>query len=208
MEEAIAIEKIRNAVEIATKKLIVINDEEKINQNKEYNEQIYSRQENFLNAMIYHELVSNNYFSFNDVHIECPYPEEACHDDSSDFHIQNIFRERTLEEFYVEVMHMQYGYNFETIAIPRLINPTCNDLDKLQSIINYDNPIPAVGIMVVVNLTRYPGNSSTYEPMNIMINYLKKLLIQWKYSNDIVFILSDNFRAISINAGQIKTYEA
>ena len=77
MEEAIAIEKLRNSVEIATKKLLVINDEERINQDKDYEEQVYARRESFLNAMIYHELVSNNSFPFNDVHMECYILEET-----------------------------------------------------------------------------------------------------------------------------------
>ena len=207
MEEAIAIEKIRNAVEIATKKLIVINDEEKINQNKDYEDQVYSRRESFLNAMVYHELVSNNYFSFNDVHMECLYPR-GDPNEVADFHIENIFRDRILEEFYMEVKHIRYGFEYEAVAIPRMMNSVVTDIDKLEGVIDSKNSIPAVGIMVVVNLTRYPGNSSQYEPMNIMIDCLKKLLTQWKYSDDIVFILSDNFRAIAITAGEIKRYEA
>jgi hypothetical protein len=207
MEEAIAIEKIRNAVEIATKKLIVINDEEKINQNKDYEEQVYSSHKSFLNAMIYHELVSNNCFVFNDVHMEYLYPEGNL-DEVVDFHIENIFTDRILEEFYMEVKHIRYGREYEAVAIPRMMNSVIDDMDKLEAVINFKNSIPAVGIMVVVNLTRYPGNSSQYEPMNIMIDCLKKLLTQWKYSDDIVFILSDNFRAIAITAGEIKRYEA
>ncbi len=207
MEEAIAIEEIRNAVEIATKKLIIINDEEAINQSKEYDLQVYSRHESFLNAMIYHELLSNNYFPLNDVHMECLYPE-AENDDVADFHIQNIFKDRSLEEFYIEVKHIRYGYSFETVAIPRMMNSVVDDMDKLEYIINHHNSIRAVGIMVVVNLTRYPGNPSQYEPMNIMIDSLKKLLIQWKYPDGIVFILCDNFRAVSFTAGEIKRYES
>lgn len=206
MEEAVAIEKIRNAVEIATKKLIIINDEEKVDDSMEYNENMYSRHKSFLNAMIYHELISNNYFSFNDVHMECPYPKEACKG-TADFHIKNIFNNRTLEELYIEVMHMQYGCEFEAVAIPRLMNSIIDDMDNLENVISYHNSIPAVGIMVVADLTRYPGNSNKYQPMNIMIDCLKKLLTQWKYSDNIVFILADNFRAITINAGQIKKYE-
>ena len=76
MEEATAIDKIRNAVEIATKKLIIVNNEEKLNDENEYDKQVYSRRGSFLNAMIYHELVSNNCFSFNDVHMECLYPKQ------------------------------------------------------------------------------------------------------------------------------------
>ena len=205
MEDAIAIEKIRNAVEIATKKLIIVNNEEKLNDENEYDRQVFLRRGSFLNAMIYHEPVSNNYFSINDVHMECLYPKQE--DDISDFHIQNIFRDRILEEFYMEVMHIRYGCDYEKIAIPRMMNSVVNDLDKLESAVNSSNPIPVVGIMAVVNLTRYPGNSSQYEPMNIMIDCLKKLLSQWKYSDNIVFILSDNFRAVSITAGEIKRYE-
>ena len=147
MEEATAIEKIRNAVEIATKKLIVINDEEKINQGKEYDQQVYSRRECFLNAMRYHELVSNNCFSINDVHMEYLYPKQE--DDISDFHIQNIFRDRILEEFYMEVMHIMYGCDYEKIAIPRMMNSVVNDLGKLERAANSSNPIPIVGIMAV-----------------------------------------------------------
>ncbi len=207
MEEAIAIEKIRNAVEIAAKKLIVINDEEKINQNKDYEEQVYLRRESFLNGMIYHELVSNNSFAFSDVHMECLYPGGKS-DEVVDFHIQNIFRDRILEEFYMEVKHIRYGCEYEAFAIPRMMNSVIDDMDKLESIINSKSSIPAVGIMIVVNLTRYPGNPSQYEPMNIMIDCIKKLVAQWKYSDRIVFILSDNFRAIAITAGEIKRYEA
>ena len=205
MEEATAIEKIRNAVEIATKKLIIVNDEEKLNDENEYDKQVYSRRGSFLNAMIYHELVSNNCFSFNDIHMECLYPKQE--DDICDFHIQNIFKDRILEEFYMEVMHMKYGCEYEAVAIPRMMNSVIEDLEKLEGVINSGNSIPAVGIMAVSDLTRYPGNSNKYQPMNIMIDCLKKLLTQWKYSDNIVFILADNFRAISITAGEIKRYE-
>lgn len=205
MEDAIAIEKIRNAVEIATKKLIIVNNEEKLNDENEYDRQVFLRRGSFLNAMIYHEPVSNNYFSINDVHMECLYPKQE--DDISDFHIQNIFRDRILEEFYMEVMHIRYGCDYEKIAIPRMMNSVVNDLGKLESSANSSNPIPVVGIMAVVNLTRYPGNSREYHPMNVMIDCLKKLLAQWKYSDNIVFILSDNFRAVSITVGEIRRYE-
>ena len=207
MEEAIAIEKIRNAVEIAAKRLIVINDEERINQNKDYEERVYLRRESFLNAMIYHELVSNNSFAFNDVHMECLYPGGGP-EDVVDFHIQNIFRDRILEEFYMEVNHIRYGCEYEAVAIPRMMNSVIDDMDKLEVIINSKSSIPAVGIMVVANLTWYPGKPGQYEPMNIMIDCIKKLIAQWKYSDRIVFILSDNFRAIAITAGEVKRYEA
>ena len=207
MEEAIAIEKIRNAVEIAAKKLIVINDEEKINQNKDYEEQVYLRRESFLNAMIYHELVSNNSFAFSNLHMECLYPGGKP-DEIVDFHIQNIFRDRMLEELYMEVKHIRYGCEYEAVAIPRMMNSVIDDMDKRESIINSKSSIPAVGIMIVVNLTRYPGNPGQYEPRNIMIDCIKKLVTQWKYSDRIVFILSDNFRAIAITAGEVKRYEA
>ena len=92
MEDAIAIEKIRNAVEIATKKLIIVNNEEKLNDENEYDRQVFLRRGSFLNAMIYHEPVSNNYFSINDVHMECLYPKQE--DDISDFHIQNMVHDR------------------------------------------------------------------------------------------------------------------
>ena len=137
--------------------------------------------------------------------MECLYPKQE--DDISDFHIQNIFRDRILEEFYMEVMHIRYGCDYEKIAIPRMMNSVVNDLGKLERAANSSSSIPVGGIMAVVNLTRYPGNSSEYQPMNVMIDCLKKLLSQWKYSDNIVFILSDNFRAIAITAGEIKRYE-
>ncbi len=207
MEESIAIEKIRNSVEIATKKLILINDEERISQDKDYEEHVYARRGSFLNAMIYHELVSNNSFAFNDVHMECLYPG-GDPDEVVDFHIKNIFRNRSLEEFYIEVKHIRYGCEYEDVAIPRMMNSVICDMDKLETIINSKNSIPAVGIMIVANLTRYPGNPNQYESMDIMIDCLKKLITQWKYSDDMVFIISDNFRAISITAGEIKRYKA
>ena len=56
MEEAIAIEKMRNAVEIATKKIILLDEEDNINES--YNSKRFPY-EIFLNAMIYHELISS-----------------------------------------------------------------------------------------------------------------------------------------------------
>ena len=207
MEESIAIEKIRNSVEIATKKLILINVEERISQDKDYEEHVYARRGSFLNAMIYHELVSNNSFAFNDVHMECLYPG-GDPDEVVDFHIQNIFRNRSLEEFYIEVKHIRYGCEYEDVAIPRMMNSVIDGMDKLETIINSKDSIPAVGVIIVANLTRYPGNPNQYESMDIMIDCLKKLITQWKYSDDMVFIISDNFRAISITAGEIKRYKA
>ena len=88
-----------------------------------------------------------------------------------------------------------------------MMNSVVNDLGKLERAANSSSSIPVGGIMAVVNLTRYPGNSSEYQPMNVMIDCLKKLLAQWKYSDNIVFILSDNFRAVSITVGEIRRYE-
>ena len=108
----------------------------------------------------------------------------------------------------MEVKHIRYGFEYEAVAIPRMMNSVIDDMDKLEDIINSKSSIPAVGIMIVANLTRYPGNPSQYKPMNIMIDCIKKLVTQWKHSDRIVLILSDNFRAIAITAGEIKRYEA
>lgn len=67
-------------------------------------------------------------------------------DEVGDFHIQNIFRNRILEEFYIEVKHIRYGCEYEDVAIPRMMNSIIDDLDKLETIINSKNSIPAVGL--------------------------------------------------------------
>ena len=108
-----AIEKIRNAVEIATKKIILINDEAKIEENKENDNYVYYQHENFLNAMIYHELVSSGYFPFNDINMESLYPEEASSGkNSASAHIAifHVLKDNNLEDLFCEVKSIIYNY--------------------------------------------------------------------------------------------------
>ena len=84
MEEAIAIEKIRNAVEIATKKIILLNVQDNINEGIKY----LSQHEHQLNAMIYHEMLLGGYFSFNDIIMESNYVGT---NERVDFEVDDIF---------------------------------------------------------------------------------------------------------------------
>ncbi|WMT51837.1 MAG: hypothetical protein RE471_02910 [Ferroplasma sp.] len=205
MEEKMAIEKIRNAVEIATKKIIVINDQNIMAENKENSNSRNFQHENFLNAMIYHELVSDSYFSFNDIYMEYPYPND---DLSADFVIKNVFRENEMEDFICEVKTFGYQYKSESfISTNNVKKYLYEDIEKLQNLMDYNNLVPVNGIVIIVNMTRYPGNYYEYKPMNILLETLKTMLNDGKYSDNMVFILSDNARAIAITADEIKRYK-
>ncbi len=83
-----------------------------------------------------------------------------------------------------------------------------SDVIKLQKDINSDGRFPMVPVMIIVNSTRYPVNYPDYKPMNMIINHLKKLLSDGKYSDNFTFIISDIARAIAITAGEIKGHKA
>ena len=50
------------------------------------------------------------------------------------------------ETIAIEVKHIRYGCEYEDVAIPRMMNSIIDDLDKLETIINSKNSIPAVGL--------------------------------------------------------------
>jgi hypothetical protein len=93
MEEKMAIEKIRNAVEIATKKIILLNDQDKINDGIKD----FWQNEHHLNAMIYHEMISGGYFSFNDIRMESNYVGT---NERVDFEIDDIFNSNNDDEVF------------------------------------------------------------------------------------------------------------
>jgi hypothetical protein len=211
MEEKMAIEKIRNAVEIATKKIILMNDKDKTEQNKENDNFVYYQHENFLNAMIYHELVSDSYFPFDDVYMEALYPQEASsgkNQASADMAIFGVFNDNNVEDLFCEVKSITYNYKKEGNVIPTDKLYFSKDIKKLQKLMDYNNPVPVKGIIIIVNMTRYPGTYYKYNPMSIILNTLKTILSEGKYSDDMVFILSDNARAIAITAGEINGHKA
>ena len=202
MEEKMAIEKIRNAVEIATKKIILLNDQDKINECLKY----FSQNEHQLNAMIYHEMISGGYFSFNDVSIEANYVGT---NGRVDLEVDHIFNSNDdYEIFFMEVKQILYDYENETIYIPELINSIFSDVTKLQEYFNSNDKFPMVPVMIIVNLTRYRVNYPDYKPMNMIINHLKKLLSSGEYSDNFTFIISDIARAIAITAGEINGHKA
>ncbi|MFG1391170.1 hypothetical protein [Acidiplasma aeolicum] len=201
MEEKMAIEKIRNAVEIATKKIILLNDQDNINEGVKY----FSQNEHQLNAMIYHEMLLGGYFSFNDIRMESNYVGS---NERVDFEIDDIFNSNNEDEvFFMEVKQVRYAYEKESKDLPEVITSIFSDVTKLQKDINSEGRFPMVPVMIIVNLTRYPANYSDYKPMNIIINHLKKLLLNGEYSDKFTFIISDIARAIAITAGEIKRYK-
>ncbi len=196
-----AIEKIRNAVEIATKKIILLNDQDNINEGVKY----FSQNEHQLNAMIYHEMLLGGYFSFNDIRMESNYVGS---NERVDFEIDDIFNSNNEDEvFFMEVKQVRYAYEKESKDLPEVITSIFSDVTKLQKDINSEGRFPMVPVMIIVNLTRYPANYSDYKPMNIIINHLKKLLLNGEYSDKFTFIISDIARAIAITAGEIKRYK-
>ena len=202
MEEKMAIEKIRNAVEIATKKIILLKDQNNINEGIKY----FSQNEHHLNAMIYHELLLGGYFSFNDIIMESNYVGT---NERVDFEVDDIFNsDDKLEVFFMEVKQIQYDYEKEAKDIPVFIDYVFSDVIKLQKDVNSDGRFPMVPVMIIVNSTRYPVNYPDYKPMNMIINHLKKLLSDGKYSDNFTFIISDIARAIAITAGEIKGHKA
>ena len=206
MEEEMAIEKIRNAVEIATKKIIMMDDQDKINES--YNSKKFPH-EIFLNAMIYHELISSSNFPFNDVYMEYLYPKKANSgngDSSADFLIKNVFKKNEIENLFLEVKTLGDESKSKNFI---LHNEDYFDIDieKLQKLIDYNSSIPVKGVVIIANLTRYLSDYQEYKPISILLETLKNILTKGEYSNDMVFILSDNFRAITITAGEIKRYE-
>jgi hypothetical protein len=104
----------------------------------------------------------------------------------------------------MEVKQVQPDYEKGAKDISVVIDDVFSDVVKLQKDINSEGRFPMVPVMIIVNLTRYPVNYPDYKPMNMIIKYLKKLLLDGEYSDKFTFIISDIARAIAITAGEIK----
>jgi hypothetical protein len=207
MEEEMAIEKIRNAVEIATKKIIMMHDQDKINES--YNSKRFPY-EIFLNAMIYHELISSSNFPLNDVYMEYLYPKEASsgkRDSSADFMIKNVFKGNEIENLFLEVKTLGDDSKSESFIL-NSEDYFDYDIKRLEKLMEYNDSVSVKGVVIIANLTRYLSDNREYKPINILLETLKKILTKGNCSDDMVFILSDNYRAIAITAGEIKVHKA
>ena len=229
MEEKIIIEKLKNAIERATKNVIMINsNDEHIPQTTSEGEELYwyyKVHETFLKAMIYHEML-NEGIPMADISMEIPIANKIQQTKSFDFYIYNVISNEKVNEFFIEVKtFMTYDSERKTPiteqeerenTIKQIKNKFKKyiengeiksgtiyyDIDKLYTAVN-ESKVQA--IMIIVDQSHYIKDVNPFE---IMINEIKNLLIKEDYSNEILFAIADSSRAEIISANKIKGHKA
>ncbi len=210
MEEEIIIGKLKNAIERATKNVIMINSfnsyipfgsttgEEKT----EYFEQL----EALVKAMIYHEMI-NEGIPMADISMEVPIANKIQERMHFDLYISNVICDGKANEFFIEVKTFAtYRKKEEENDIRDIVGKDGKgtiyyDINKLRTAIN-ESKVKA--IMIIVDQSHYIED---IDHVNIIIDELKNLLKKDKFSNEILFAIADNSRAVIISASEIKRYK-
>ena len=211
MEEKILLEKLKNAIERATKNIIMINSfnsyisfgtttgEEKT----EYFEQL----EALVKAMIYHEMI-NEGIPMADISMEIQIANKIQERMHFDLYISNVICDDKANEFFIEVKTFAtYRKKEEENDIRGIVGKDgkgtiYSDIKKLNTAVN-ESKVKA--IMIIVDQSQYIED---VDHVNIIINELKNLLIKENYYNNILFAVADNSRSVIISASEIRGYKA
>ena len=225
MEEKILLEKLKNAIERATKNVIMVNSfnsfilfgsidgEEKL----EYFEQL----EALVKAMIYHEMI-NEGIPMADILMEVPIANKIQRSNHFDFYISNVICDGVAHEFFIEVKTFATDQNGRPEKeSERTINQIKSEVkrvtDKKGNIIDgtiyYDikklhtavNESGVKAIMIIVDQSHFVKD---VDSVKIVTGEVKNLLKKGKFSDDILFAIADNSRAEIISAGKIKEHKA
>ncbi len=225
MEEKILLEKLKNAIERATKNVIMVNSFNSFipfgsldgKEELEYFEQL----EALVKAMIYHEMV-NDGIPMADISMEVPIANKIQKSKHFDFYISNVICDGKANEFFIEVKTFATYQNGSAEkesekTIKQIKNEVQKITDKKGNIIDgtiyYDinklhtaiNESGVKAIMIIVDQSHFVKD---VDSVNIVREELKALLKKSDFSDKILFAIADNSRAEIISASEIKAHKA
>ena len=221
MEEQTIIEKLKNAIERATKNVIMVNSDASFRPASTETGEIVEHGDNeapeaLLTAMIYHEML-NEGIPMSDILMEEIFPNKSSKGKRSDFYIDNIISNGKANALYIEVKTFK-TYNvknkedeirnkFKKVLTGKgeiKRNTIYYDIDKLNKAVNDSKENLTKTMMIIADQSNWIKD---VDPVEVMINELKNLLIKENYSNNILFAIADNYRSVIISAGEIKRYK-
>ena len=222
MEEETIIEKLKNAIERATKNVIMVNSDASYRPAYTATGEIVEHGDNevpeaLLKAMIYHEMI-NEGIPMSDILMEERIPKSK--GKRSDFYIDNIISNGNANVLYIEVKTFK-TYNIknqedeirnkfkkvfkEKDKKDELKNNIYYDIDKLNKAVKDSKENNIKTMMIIADQSTWIKDVC---PVEIMIDELKKLLIKDNFSDDILFAIADDSRAEIISAGKITGHKA
>ena len=220
MEEETIIGKLKNAIERATKNVIMVNSDASYRPAITETGEIVEHGDNeapeaLLKAMIYHEMI-NEGIPMSDILMEERTPETK--GKRSDFYIDNIISNGKANELYIEVKTFKtYNVKNQEDEIKNKFkkvltdkgeiknNTIYYDIDKLNKAVKESKENITKTMMIIADQSNWIKD---VYPVEIMMDGLKHLLIKDNFSDDILFAIADNFKAVIISAGEIKGREA
>ncbi len=220
MEEEILLEKLKNAIERATKNVIMVNSDASYRPANTETGEVVEYGDNevpevLLKAMIYHEMI-NEGIPMSDILMEERLPNKSGKGKRSDFYIDNIISNSKANALYIEVKTFK-TYNvknqeneirnkFKKVFKEKddLKNNIYYDIDKLNKTVKESKENTTKTMMIIADQSNWIED---VYPVEIMINELRHLLIKDKFSDDILFAIADNFKAVIIGAGEIKRFK-
>ncbi len=208
MEEEILLEKLKNAIERATKNVIMVNSYNNFrgitSTTGEEIHEYFEELEAFVKAMIYHEML-NEGIPMTDISMETEISNKKQSGKYFDFYIDNVIYNGKPIECFIEVKTFAtYRKEKEEQDIRSMVKTRgiYSDIEKLNTAVRESK---VKTIMIIVEQSHYVKDVN---PVDIIIDELKNLLKKDKFSDDILFAIADNYRAVIISAGEIKRYEA
>jgi hypothetical protein len=216
MEEQTIIEKLKNAIERATKNVIMVNSDASFRPASTETGEIVEHGDNeapeaLLTAMIYHETI-NEGIPMSDILMEERTPKSK--GKRSDFYIDNIISNGKANALYIEVKTFK-TYNvknkedeirnkFKKVLTGKgeiKRNTIYYDIDKLNKAVNDSKENLTKTMMIIADQSNWIKDVC---PAEIMMDELKHLLKKESFSGDILFAIADNFKAVIKSAGEIK----
>ncbi len=218
MEEQTIIEKLKNAIERATKNVIMVNSDASFRPASTETGEIVEHGDNeapeaLLTAMIYHEML-NEGIPMSDILMEEIFPNKSSKGKRSDFYIDNIISNGKANALYIEVKTFK-TYNvknkedeirnkFKKVLTGKgeiKRNTIYYDIDKLNKAVNDSKENLTKTMMIIADQSNWIKDVC---PAEIMMDELKHLLKKESFSGDILFAIADNFKAVIKSAGEIK----
>ncbi len=219
MEEEIIIEKLKKAIERATKNVIMINSFYSYipftSTEGELEPGYIEQYEALVKAMIYHEMI-NDGIPMVDIAMEEPIGNKIQRRKRFDFYINNVISDGKAKEFFIEVKtFVIYSGQKKEPDIRRKMEENdirgivgkdgegtiYSDIKKLNTAVKESKK---KAIMIIVDQSQYIGG---IDHINIIIDELKKLLKKEKFSNEILFAIADNSRTAIMSAEEIKVHK-
>jgi hypothetical protein len=214
MEEEIIIEKLKNAIESANKKVIMINSDASYRPGTTETGEVVECGDNelpeaLLKAMIYHEMI-NEGIPMSDILMEKRFPNNGGKGKHSDFYIDNMISNGKANALYIEVKTFKtYNVNNKEDEIKNKFkkvlsdkgeikkNTIYYDIDKLIKAVKESKENITKTMMIIADQSNWIKD---VYPIEIMMDGLKNMLEKDKFSDDILFAIADNYKAVILSA--------